>query len=183
MDLTNTRAEQGPRRVEVVPHRNEWASAFEVEAARLGKALSVLRPGIHHIGSTAIPGIFAKPTIDILLEVDRLEDLDPLQRIFEELGYEAMGEFGIAGRRYYRRRDGAGNRTHQAHAFQTGSPGAVRHLAFRDYLIAHPSAARAYSDLKRKLAAQFPSDIEAYMEGKDAFIQRHERLALRWRSS
>jgi GrpB-like predicted nucleotidyltransferase (UPF0157 family) len=96
------------------------------------------------------------------------------------IGYEVMGEFGIAGRRYYRRDDAAGERTHQVHAFQSGSPHVERHLAFRDYLRAHREPARQYAELKRQLAHRFPHDIEAYMDGKDAFIKATEVQALAW---
>jgi len=91
-----------------------------------------------------------------------------------------MGEFGIPGRRYFRKNDAMGNRTHQIHAFEVGSSGAVRHLAFRDYLIAHPEAAQAYGALKEQLAAQHPVDFEAYMDGKNAFIQENEAKAVVW---
>ena len=97
-----------------------------------------------------------------------------------QLGYSAMGEFGIPGRRYFRKNDASGTRTHQVHAFQTGSTGVVRHLAFRDYMIAHPEAAHDYGALKLTLFRQHPNDFEAYMDGKDAFIQEHEAKALAW---
>lgn len=97
------------------------------------------------------------------------------------LGYEAKGEYGIPGRRYFRKDSAAGVRTHQIHAFEANSEGFVRHLAFRNYLIEHPAIAQAYSDLKRRLASEFPDDIEAYMDGKDPFIKEHEQLALTWR--
>lgn len=72
-------------------------------------------------------------------------------------------------------------RTHQVHAFERSSEGAIRHLAFRDYLMAHPEVAEAYGELKRRLASRFSEDMEGYIDGKDGFIQEHERRALRWR--
>ncbi len=95
----------------------------------------------------------------------------------EALGYEARGEYGIAGRRFFRRDDKHGDRTHQVHAFEDGSPQIARHLAFRDYMIAHPETAQEYSDLKRELVAQHPNDIEAYMDGKNEFIQEVDKRA------
>jgi GrpB-like predicted nucleotidyltransferase (UPF0157 family) len=135
---------------------------------------------IHHIGSTAIPGIHAKPIIDILLEVDDIAPFDDRSSSIEQLGYEAMGEFGIPGRRYFRKDDPSGVRTHHLHAFQRSSAEVVRHLAFRDYMIAHPKDARAYSALKRKLARQHPENMAAYMEGKDPFIKEHQAKAVEW---
>jgi GrpB-like predicted nucleotidyltransferase (UPF0157 family) len=99
------------------------------------------------------------------------------------IGYEAMGEFGIPGRRYFRRDSAAGVRTHQIHAFAAGSTHIRRHLAFRDYLRAHPAIAEAYSHLKQKLAVAHPDDIYAYMDGKDPFIKEVEQKALAWDSS
>lgn len=167
-------------RYQVVMHNPEWKQRFVSEADQITRALHGMAVTLHHIGSTAIPGIAAKPIIDILMEVDEIDTLDARRAAMERLGYEAMGEFGISGRRYFRKNDPSGIRTHQVHAFQAGSTGATRHLAFRDYMIAHPDAARAYSSLKESLALQHPDDFEAYMDGKDAFIQEHEARAIAW---
>jgi GrpB-like predicted nucleotidyltransferase (UPF0157 family) len=118
-------------RYQVVPHNPEWKSRYASEADPIARALHGMAARLHHIGSTAIPGISAKPIIDILVEVDDLGGLDARRSAMEQLGYEVMGEFGIPGRRYFRKNDSSGARTHQVHAFQTGSIGAARHLAFR----------------------------------------------------
>ena len=167
--------------VRIVPYDPSWRSTFDTEAARLSRALGDIVAELHHIGSTAIPGIHAKPVIDILLEVTDLASLDARSSAMEPLGYEVMGEFGIPGRRYFRRNDAARTRTHQVHSFAIGSAEAKRHLAFRDYMRAHPDAAREYGALKVRLAAEHPDSIEAYMDGKDAFVKLHEGLALAWR--
>lgn len=99
-----------------------------------------------------------------------------------ELGYECMGEFGISGRRYFRK--GGTNRTHHIHVFQIDNKKDIdRHLAVRDYLRSHPEAAEQYGNLKEDLANQFPKDIEAYMDGKEAFVTELERTALEWYSN
>lgn len=166
--------------IHVVSHDPAWADKFEVEAGRIGKALGTVVVRIQHIGSTAIPRIKAKPIIDILLEVVSLEALDGRSPMLEALGYEAKGEFGIPGRRYFRLDDTSGTRTHQIHAFEAGVPGAVRHVAFRDYMRAHPLAAEAYGALKERLAEAHPHDMTAYMDGKDPFVKEHETRALLW---
>lgn len=107
--------------VPVVPHDPAWSAAFDAEAARVSQALGTAVVWLHHIGSTAIPGISAKPVIDLLLEVASLARLDRRTPALEALDYDAMGEFGIVGRRYFRRDDRSGVRTHQIHAFQAGS--------------------------------------------------------------
>jgi GrpB-like predicted nucleotidyltransferase (UPF0157 family) len=93
-----------------------------------------------------------------------------------------MGEFGIPGRRYFRKSDAAGIRTHHVHTFQVGSPEIERHLVFRDYMIAHPDDAQNYSELKHLLAKQYPNDIDGYMDGKDEFIKEMDRKAAAWRT-
>lgn len=166
--------------IRVVIHDPAWVSMFESEGRRIMDALgdTVLR--IHHIGSTAIPRMVAKPVIDILLEVSSLEALDEKAPVLERLGFEVKGEFGIAGRRYFRLNDSTGKRTHQVHAFRAGTPNAVRHIAFRDYMRAHPSVAAEYGALKARLAGLYPNDMATYIAGKDLFVKEHERRALLW---
>ena len=169
-----------PRRVDVVAYDPAWPLEYERAAGEMRAAMGESLRAIHHIGSTSIPGIHAKPVIDMLAVVADLAALDARGDEMRRIGYEVMGEFGIAGRRYFRRDDAAGRRTHQVHAFADGSPHVTRHIAFRDFMRAHPSLAQEYSDLKRRLAAAHPHDIEAYMDGKDAFIKEMERRAVEW---
>ena len=164
----------------VVPPDPNWTRAFAVASSEIVAAFGANLLEIHHIGSTAIPGIYAKPVIDMLVVVNDLAPVDRCNEPMRLLGYQAMGEFGIPGRRYFRRDNAEGRRTHQVHAFQKGSPDIRRHLAFRDFLRAHPDCARQYSDLKRKLADLHPHDIEAYMDGKDPFIKEMQSRALAW---
>jgi GrpB-like predicted nucleotidyltransferase (UPF0157 family)/RimJ/RimL family protein N-acetyltransferase len=158
------------QRVYLVPHDPQWAVEFERESSLVRNALGDLLVAIHHIGSTAIPGISAKPIIDMLAVAGDVAQLDAKEPEMKALGYEALGEFGIAGRRYFRKDDALGKRTHQIHAFQIGSPQIERHLAFRDYLRAHPQPAHQYDVLNQRLAELHASDISAYTDGKDAFI-------------
>jgi len=170
-------------KVEVVPHKQEWRDEFEAEARQLAAALGGNVVAIHHIGSTAIPVIYAKPVIDLLVEVRDIAQLDERGEAIEALGYEVLGEYGIKGRRYFRKDNEGGVRTHQVHAFMAGTEEVLRHLAFRDYMLAHPSEAQRYSELKRRLAEQHPRNIDAYMDGKDDFIKEMDRRAARWRAS
>lgn len=122
----------------------------------------------------------AKPIIDILLEVTSLDLLDTKTLAIESLGYEAKGEFGISGRRYFRLNDGAGRRTHQVHAFAVGNQNALRHIAFRDYMKAHPLVAVGYGELKARLASENPHDMDAYINGEDTFVKEHQNRAMLW---
>ena len=171
------------RKVEIVPHNPQWRNAFEVEAKHVAAALGENVVAIHHIGSTAIPNIYAKPVIDLLVEVRDITEVDGRSSAMESFGYEVMGEYGIAGRRYFRKDNQEGIRTHQIHAFESGTAELDRHLAFRDYLIAHPVDAQRYSELKRKLAEKHPQNIDEYMDGKDGFIKEMDLRAARWRIS
>src|SRR5215213_314747 len=170
------------KKVEVVPHDPRWRAAFEAEAKHVAAALGENVVAIHHIGSTAIPNIYAKPVVDLLVEVGDIAGVDGRRSAMESLGYEVMGEYGIPGRRYFRKDDQEGIRTHNVHAFEAGSGEVERHLAFRDYMIAHPGDARTYSELKRKLAEEHPQDLDGYMDGKDGFIKEMDRRAARWRT-
>ncbi len=166
------------RTIEVVTPRPEWPAMYRQEAARLHAAIADLLPTLHHIGSTSVPGLAAKPVIDILIEVDDVASLDAYDDAFEALGYRVRGEYGIPGRRLFQK--GAVNPTHNVHAFARGHADAVRHLAFRDYLIAHPEVAREYGALKKRVAAACNNDIQRYCDGKDAFVKEHERRAVAW---
>ena len=169
-----------PRPVTLEPHNSAWRSNFESESARLRGLLGVLTENIQHIGSTSIPGIWAKPIVDILIEAESLAEVDERTPAMVRQGYEAKGEFGIPGRRLFIKDDVNGTRQFNIHTFLAGSEGVERHTAFRDYLIAHDAIAQQYSDLKRKLVATGATDIEDYMDGKDAYIKETEKKAVAW---
>lgn len=166
------------RRIEVVPYDPLWPQMFSEERDLLLSRLPIPIAGVHHIGSTSVQGLEAKPIIDILMEAADVHDLDRYSHCFESLGYECKGEFGIVGRRYYQK--GGDNRTHQIHAFKTGSENVVRHIAFREYLVAQPAVAREYGSLKKKIALSCTNDIGVYCDGKADFVAKHEKLALEW---
>lgn len=171
------------RNVEVVPHDSSWRDAFDVEATSVAAALGENVVNVHHIGSTAIQGIYAKPIIDLLVEVEDLVEVDGQRLSMESLGYEAMGEFGIPGRRYFRKNNQEGVRTHHIHIFKVHSEQVRRHLAFRDYMIAHPEDAQRYSELKCRLAREYPMNIDRYIDGKDGFIKEMDKKAVQWRAA
>lgn len=150
-----------PQSAASVSYDPAWPAAYMDEAARLVAALGPALVALHHIGSTTVPGLRAKPIIDLLAEGTSLAAVDRAAPQIVALGYEAMGAFGIQGRRYFRKTDAAG-RTHHLHAFEAGSPHVHRHLAFRDYLRAHPQEAAAYAALKIQLLADGQTGWDAY---------------------
>ncbi|MFG6120800.1 GrpB family protein [Thalassobacillus sp. B23F22_16] len=166
------------RKVEVVAYDAHWMDRFREEAEQIEAVLGDNLVAIHHIGSTSVPGLVAKPIIDIMPVVKDIAAVDPYKEAMETLGYEAKGEFGIPGRRFFKK--GGDARTHHVHVFEEGSPDSIRHLAFRDYLREHPDAAKAYGKLKQNLARQFPHDMEAYIEGKHHFVTELEQKAVTW---
>ena len=166
------------RRVDVMPYRAEWPEMFARDAEQLASLFGAEAVRVHHIGSTSVPGLSAKPILDFLIEVRDLEQADRFNPQMVALGIEPKGENGIPGRRYFQK--GGNNRTHHIHLFQVGNPEIDRHLVFRDYLRAHPEQAKRYGGLKEQLAAQFPCDIESYIAGKHDLILELEDAALRW---
>lgn len=168
--------------IELIPYDPAWPDEFAREAAVLRDALGDVLLSLEHIGSTAIPGLLAKPVIDILAIVTNVELLDTRSQAFEKLGYQVRGEFGIPGRRYFRKDDDIGRRTHHIHAYSVGANEITRHLNFRDYLRAHPAVADAYRALKEALAAKCGDDRPCYSDGKSDFIRDVEQKAAIWRS-
>lgn len=169
------------RKVEVVLHDSNWLNLFETESKQIAMALGENAIEIHHIGSTSIETIYAKPIIDILVEVSLISQVDRQNSLMQLLGYQCMGEFGIEGRRFFLKDDRDGIRTHHIHVFEVGSVQITRHLAFRDYLNVHIEDALIYSLLKRSLAQKYPNDIQGYIDGKHDFIQEIDRKAAEWR--
>ena len=167
------------RPVILVDHDPEWKRLAADEACRIGEALGEALVAIHHIGSTSIPGIKAKPIIDLVGVVRDLPSLEARNPSLEKIGYLPRGEAGIAGRRYFTK-DTRGARTHHLHCFVVGHSDIDRHLLFRDYLIAHPQAAFEYQRLKEDLARKFPDDSAAYTEAKTPFIRRTDDAAREW---
>ena len=165
--------------VRVVPYNNLWETAYKTEEQELRNILIDILVEIHHIGSTAVKGLSAKPIIDIMPVVTNIDLVDKYNYKFEAIGYECMGEFGIVGRRYFRK--GEDSRTHHIHIFEQNNHKDIdRHLAVRDFLRTHPDIASKYGELKMKLSNQFPEDIEGYCNGKDAFVKQMEKDALLW---
>lgn len=166
-------------KVEVKEHEGKWREMFENESRKLEEIFGNELIDIHHIGSTAVRNLKAKPIIDIMPVVRHIESVDSHDKQMIEIGYEPLGEFGIRGRRFFRK--GEEKRTHQIHVFQKDNKGDIeRHLAVRDYLRTHPEAAKHYGDIKSHLAIKFPNDIESYVNGKDSFVKKLEERALEW---
>lgn len=169
------------RKVEVVKYREEWKELFKREKELLESIFQPIDVEIHHIGSTSVPGLSAKPIIDILLAVDCIEQVESATKEIEAYGYEAKGENGLPGRRYFQKSDDRGVRQVHLHAYTKINPEVLRHLAFRDYLQAHPEDAERYGRLKEKAAAKCEYDIDSYIDEKSSIVKEIEHKALEWK--
>jgi GrpB-like predicted nucleotidyltransferase (UPF0157 family) len=167
------------RPIVIAPYDPNWPRLAAERADQLRVLGSVLIV-VHHIGSTSVPHLAAKPIIDLIPEVSSLAELDRQQTTIESLGYWWRGEFGLPGRRYCCLDDEHGVRLVQLHCFEAGSAEIRRHVAFRDYLRAHSEVARAYEAEKRRARELHPDDIGAYTDEKDRWIREVEKRALDW---
>lgn len=166
-----------PQHIIVSEYDPAWPLKYETEKEKIEAILEHNCIALYHIGSTSVPGLAAKPIIDIMAAVRSLEQADAAAEKFSRIGYEYLGEFGIPGRRYLRK--GGDERTHQIHIFQADDRKNIeRHLAFRDYLRTHEEERREYAALKKELARRFPYDIDGYCDGKEEFVRAMEKQAL-----
>jgi GrpB-like predicted nucleotidyltransferase (UPF0157 family) len=166
-----------PLEVVLSPHDPAWAALFEKEGARLKAGLAPYALAVEHIGSTAVPGIAAKATIDIDVAIFRLSDAPACIERMKALGYEYVPEFEeqVPERRYFRvlsRGAAPAEDLFHVHMVEAGNEWMERDLLFRDYLRSRPEAAKEYEALKRSLAAAHGAARDAYTDGKREFVLR-----------
>lgn len=173
-----------PIPVHLLPHDPAWRVRAEVEAGRLRTQLGPGLLTVHHVGSTAVPGLVAKPILDLLPVFDSEAAMEAARTGLEVLGYRWWGELGLAGRRYCTLDDPeSGMRCIQLHCYVEGAADITRHVAFRDYLRASPVVMQAYAEEKRRCQMLHPLDSHAYGDCKGGWVQRTEAEALRWWAS
>lgn len=164
-------------KVQVVPYDENWPRIYALEANIIRNIVINDLITITHIGSTAVPGLVAKPIVDILIVVKDVKRLDDLNPLFEKEGYECLGEDGIKGRRFFCKND---NSVH-VHAFDEQKYEIVEDLiSFYDYLKDNPDVAKKYGGLKIALAKKYPNNIRKYKDGKRAFTKEIQVKALEW---
>ena len=160
------------KRVIVLPYCERWEQNFAQIRDELRKALGPLALKIEHVGSTAVRGLSAKPIIDIDIVIRDYSVFDAVVSALQAIGYFHEGDLGIAGREAFKY-DGKDHlQKHHLYVCPENSAELKRHIAFRDYLRAHPEAVKEYSRIKEEGAALFPNDIEKYIEHKAPFIQK-----------
>lgn len=164
-------------KVRLTDFRKEWAEMYQTEAQFLKTIFGDEIIQFEHFGSTSVPGMKAKPVIDMMSIVKDIEKIDLFNDKMDALGYDVAGEWGIPGRRLFRK--GGDNRTHHIHFYQNDNPQIRRHLIFRDYLRSHPDEAARYSEFKEELALRF-ENTSGYSPAKKAFVSEMEQRALLW---
>jgi GrpB-like predicted nucleotidyltransferase (UPF0157 family) len=160
--------------VRLVPYTPEWKQLYEMEKVSLQDRLDAYILDIQHVGSTSIPGMLAKPIVDIAIAIADFEEARVCIPLMEELEYEYRGEFGIPHRHYFVKGD---PRTFHVHMSEIDSLEWENTILFRDYICQHTDIAKEYAQLKISLALKYPQERTAYMEGKTAFVERVIQLA------
>jgi GrpB-like predicted nucleotidyltransferase (UPF0157 family) len=159
--------------VEVVDYDPHWPKLFDREKAQILSVIGNRVTAIEHVGSTAVPGLGAKPIIDVMVGIHRLIDAKDCIRPLERIGYEYVPEYeaSMPERRYFRKGPNEPNKHYHLHMVEHGSEFWKRHLLFRDYLRTHPDTASEYYELKRQLATRYRLNREAYTDAKTFFIE------------
>ena len=160
-----------PAPVVIAKYDPRWPLQFVAARSTIMQAVGPLVVSIEHIGSTVVPGLAAKPIVDIMPGLQPLEDGYECVAPLEALGYEYSGENGIPGRHYFDKYAAGDSRTQHVHMVVAGSDFWTRNILFRDYLRTHPGVAEEYARLKYSLAERYRSDRVAYTESKSGFIE------------
>jgi len=164
--------------VHVVPYDASWPSLFAQQAADVRAVLGAIALRIDHIGSTAIPGLAAKPIVDVQISVADFDPLDAYRTPLKRLGYGFRADNPDLTKRYFR--EALGQRRTHIHVRRAGRFNEQFALLFRDFMRAHPETAADYASLKRQLAQQYPMDRQGYTEAKGPFIWRAMMVASDW---
>ncbi len=159
------------KQVVVVPWQPEWPARFEEIRAALLPVLEGLICGIEHVGSTSVPGLAAKPIIDIDIVIPDISVFLRVRDALAGLDYRHEGDLGIPGREAFKYDDKPELMAHHLYVCARDAAELRRHLALRDYLRAHPQERERYAQVKFAAAARHPTDIDAYLEEKSAIIQ------------
>jgi GrpB-like predicted nucleotidyltransferase (UPF0157 family) len=159
----------------VVDYDVGWPAVFEQLRSHIWPAVRGFAATIEHVGSTSVPGLAAKPIIDISVVVPIEADVPAGIKALATLGYVHRGNLGVDGREAFTAP--GSSPAHHLYLCPSGSPALANHLALRDYLRAHPEVALDYGELKRQLASQFAHDIDGYINGKTDMLLRILRMA------
>jgi GrpB-like predicted nucleotidyltransferase (UPF0157 family) len=156
------------RTIQIVDYDPAWPAVFAQLRSRVWAVVEGVAVAVEHVGSTSVPDLAAKPIIDMTVVVGSTTDVPAAIERLAALGYVHQGNLGVDGREAFGSPDGWP--AHHLYLCARDNVALENHLALRDYLRAHPESARAYADLKKRLASQFPHDMGSYVEGKTGLI-------------
>lgn len=162
--------------VELKNYDPNWVKEYEEEAKLLKKVLGDRIIEIHHIGSTSIPGLMAKPVIDIIIVLKSLDNIEEIENLLKDYDYENRGPQGVEDRMFFAK-GSEDARTHYIHFTTPNSETYYNQIYFKKYLIEHPEYLKKYCDLKQDLALKYPEERKKYTAGKNEFISNVIRLA------
>jgi GrpB-like predicted nucleotidyltransferase (UPF0157 family) len=161
----------GTKHVVVLPYDEVWKKDFEDIKAELMTVLSGLILRIEHVGSTSVPGLSAKPIIDIDVVIDGAENFEKVKTALGTIGYRHEGDLGIPGREAFKYEGKDHLRKHHLYVCSKDAAELKRHVSFRDYLLSDPDAVKEYGRIKEEGARLYPYDIDKYIEYKSSFIE------------
>ncbi len=170
------------RPYQIIPYDPHWAEKFQTHAATLHKIFGDTVVMLEHIGSTAIPGMWAKPQIDIVMTVKEFENVPTYYEAMQHAGYTPRGDWtGQMGEEYFTYDTSDGIREASIHVLPIGHKWATQLVDFRDYLLTHPDDLRRYADMKKELHQKHPSDYTSYYKGKVELVEELLDKAAAWR--
>ena len=162
----------GTKHVVVLPYDEAWKKDFEDIKSELMEVLDGIAVSIEHVGSTSVPGLSAKPIIDIDVVIAGMDDFENVKKALGTIGYIHEGDQGIPGREAFKYEGKEHLRKHHLYVCAADASELKRHMSFRDYLRTHPEAVEEYGRIKTEGAALYPYDIDSYIEYKSPFIER-----------
>lgn len=158
------------RKYTLEKYNPRWVEQFNKESKRIKRVFGDDALAIHHVGSTAVPELSGKPTIDILVLIKNVSSVNRLNEAMAQLGYTALGEYVKEGARLFAiEKDNT--RLYNVHVFEEQDPEAQEMLALRDYFRSHPKEVKRYNTLKGELYRKYPHDYGAYREAKDRYME------------
>lgn len=165
----------------LLPYDPDWVREFSEVKARITPIYGNNLLDIQHVGSTAVPGMLAKPQIDVCVIVESIDEVTNIRPDFEALGFVAKGDYVGQDEEYFTYDDEAGERKYNVHTLQVGNPAIEGYLSFRDYLIAHPDARDEYIAIKEELRDRYGlNDYNSYDWNKEGKIESIKQEAKQW---
>lgn len=164
----------------IEPANTKWTDEFRKYATLLQSIFGKAAVSVEHVGSTAVPGLNGKPTLDILIITKDIAQVDTFNAEMVKNGFDVLGEYVAKGGRLFKK-DNGNTRLVNVHVFEKDHENAVEMIVMRDYLRTHPDEVERYGNLKKELFAKHPDNYSEYRTGKDPYLQALKRRAFDWK--